>query len=243
VPQPRYFRPPYGNLNNDVLEVLNERGYRGVFLWNKDTKDADGAGADEGKRVYDNIMNAAPRSAMVLNHETIPGTVHRVMPYALPGLNHAGLRLVTAAECSGHGSDPSNWYERVGGREERNVSELQSALCRCVLMLAACRTRGTAEPTRTHSPRSRRGTCCCVRIAETSLDLLLLRPFCIHTPHLRIVSYPLYPYRIVAPSRPNVICSLTCACALCRRCSFDRDAAPSAMERHEAGGTTQGMRQ
>lgn len=30
--KPRYFRPPYGNINDNVLNVLSERGYTSAFM-------------------------------------------------------------------------------------------------------------------------------------------------------------------------------------------------------------------
>ncbi|CEH18036.1 carbohydrate esterase family 4 protein [Ceraceosorus bombacis] len=118
--KPLYFRPPYGNLNDQVLSVLAERGYRGVFLWDKDTEDADGAGVAHGKGVYNSITRNAPKSRLVLNHETIKATSHTVVPYALQHLSNKGFRLVTATECNGLGDSPNDWYDFVGGKESRN---------------------------------------------------------------------------------------------------------------------------
>jgi peptidoglycan/xylan/chitin deacetylase (PgdA/CDA1 family) len=39
--KPRFFRPPYGSYNNQVLEILKEYNYE-VITWNVDAGDADG---------------------------------------------------------------------------------------------------------------------------------------------------------------------------------------------------------
>ena len=40
--KPKYFRPPYGKYNDQVLQVAAQRGYTKMILWSDDTRDASG---------------------------------------------------------------------------------------------------------------------------------------------------------------------------------------------------------
>lgn len=74
--KPRYFRPPYGNINDNVLKVLGERGYTStfmsdteedmlteeieVFLWSDDTGDANGESVSYSEGVLDGVIREFP---------------------------------------------------------------------------------------------------------------------------------------------------------------------------------------
>ena len=70
------------------------------------------------------MIDSYPTGHMLLSHEVFKSTTHTVLPDGIKGLQNAGYKLVTAGECAGTGSDPSDWYEEVGGAEEQNVSIL-----------------------------------------------------------------------------------------------------------------------
>lgn len=40
--KPKYFRPPFGRYNDQVLQVAAQRGYTKMILWSDDTQDASG---------------------------------------------------------------------------------------------------------------------------------------------------------------------------------------------------------
>jgi hypothetical protein len=40
--KPKYFRPPFGKYNDQVLQVAAQRGYTKMILWSDDTQDASG---------------------------------------------------------------------------------------------------------------------------------------------------------------------------------------------------------
>jgi len=40
--RPKYFRPPYGKYNDQVLAVASQRGYTKMILWSDDTGDSGG---------------------------------------------------------------------------------------------------------------------------------------------------------------------------------------------------------
>ncbi|KDN53637.1 carbohydrate esterase family 4 protein [Tilletiaria anomala UBC 951] len=120
--RPRVFRPPYGSINTESREVLARRGYTAIILWDRDTKDADGATVAYSRNVMNKVMNSYPKSHMVLSHETIKTTSYNVMPHALPMLQQKGYELVTAMECVGSGSDDGQWYDYVQQPEDKNDS-------------------------------------------------------------------------------------------------------------------------
>ncbi|EST07739.1 Polysaccharide deacetylase [Kalmanozyma brasiliensis GHG001] len=78
---PACFRAPFGSIRADQVRYLNDRWGVVVVGWNRDTNDANGAGTQAGLNLYRNLR--APTKAIVLNHETVPGTPNTVIPQAV----------------------------------------------------------------------------------------------------------------------------------------------------------------
>ncbi|KIY69848.1 carbohydrate esterase family 4 protein [Cylindrobasidium torrendii FP15055 ss-10] len=108
---PAFLRPPYGAINDQVLDVAYSRG-QNVVIWDFDSRDSVGASADESKAEYDTVANQHPDTIMALNHEVYDSTAHDVLPYAIDRLQGAGYQLVTVAECLGIDA-----YQNVGEPE------------------------------------------------------------------------------------------------------------------------------
>ncbi|KAI9620891.1 hypothetical protein H4Q26_013566 [Puccinia striiformis f. sp. tritici PST-130] len=109
--KPLYFRPPYGEYNDLVLQVLHDRGYKGLIMWSQDTADsldapASSSGIIESYRSY-------PEQTNVLNHETKSLTVNEVIPSIIPILQGKGFSLQTSPSCLNLGTNPSDWYVSV----------------------------------------------------------------------------------------------------------------------------------
>jgi len=104
---PAFMRPPYGEYNNDVLEVAYTRGQK-VVIWDFDSGDSTGSTADQSKALYDDTVKKHPSTILALNHEVYETTAHNVLPHAISVLQKAGYNLVTVAECMG--MDP---YQKV----------------------------------------------------------------------------------------------------------------------------------
>ena len=116
--KPLYFRPPYGNYNQQSLEVLAERGYKKLFMWTDDTEDANGASVSFSKQVMDQVVSKYPEPRMVLSHSTISTTSSEVMKYAVPKLKAAGYNLVAVDTCLGSdGEWPYVWVGNPGTRD------------------------------------------------------------------------------------------------------------------------------
>ncbi|KAH9811548.1 family 4 carbohydrate esterase [Melampsora americana] len=119
--KPRFFRPPYGDVNEENLQILKRRGYK-VVNWNFDIGDATGSTANESKISYDQTARLFPLPQIALTHETVQSTAEDVTPYAVPLLKNAGYRLVDVAECLGYQSTPNDFYQWVGEPEKRDSS-------------------------------------------------------------------------------------------------------------------------
>ncbi|KAF8995028.1 carbohydrate esterase family 4 protein [Cyathus striatus] len=101
---PAFMRPPYGNYNNLVLDVVGARG-QAAAIWDFDSEDSIGASPEEQKRSLDNALRKKPNTIL-----------YNVLPYYIQKLKAAGYRMVTVAECVGKMP-----YIRVGQPSVRDV--------------------------------------------------------------------------------------------------------------------------
>ncbi|CAH7675919.1 expressed protein [Phakopsora pachyrhizi] len=118
--KPLYFRPPYGAYNDLVLQVLAERGYKGLILWNQDLKDSDSV--PQGSPEMIEAFKTFPSQSISLSHETMKTTVAEVMPLAIPDLKSKGYNLISAAACLNQGTNSSEWYTYVQEPSTRDDS-------------------------------------------------------------------------------------------------------------------------
>ncbi|KDN52805.1 carbohydrate esterase family 4 protein [Tilletiaria anomala UBC 951] len=116
---PAFIRPPYGEVNDTIVQYLNEKHGLIVVNWNYDTEDASGATVDYSLNVIKNIT--APTHAIVLQHETVNTTHSELVPQELPIIAKNGYTMKnvrTLAQNFGvkpykvvtsHGSRDSSW--------------------------------------------------------------------------------------------------------------------------------------
>ncbi|ODN74206.1 hypothetical protein L202_07652 [Cryptococcus amylolentus CBS 6039] len=116
--KPKYFRPPYGNINDNAMSVLENRGYSKVFLWSDDTEDSLDKGAARGEEVLDGVANDYPNPHLVLSHSTYPQNSQEVLPHSVPKLKSAGYNLVTAGQCVGTDEWPYEWVGEPQARDD-----------------------------------------------------------------------------------------------------------------------------
>ncbi|KAL7411068.1 putative deacetylase [Mrakia frigida] len=98
---PRFFRPPFGSYSTLLLEILAQRGYTHVYLWDTDSQDADGATASVQTQLFDANCATYPLSHLALQHSPVEQTITTVLPYALAELRKTRYTVSTVEDCLG----------------------------------------------------------------------------------------------------------------------------------------------
>lgn len=97
---PTMFRPPYGEYNNRLLNVLGEHGYQYTVMWTIDSHDwaetMNGVNVTE-QYLIDRVLNRASDNGIVLMHVGGYQTVN-ALPEIITGLRDAGYELVRMDE-------------------------------------------------------------------------------------------------------------------------------------------------
>ncbi|KAF8607826.1 carbohydrate esterase family 4 protein [Ceratobasidium sp. AG-I] len=106
---PAFVRPPYGEYDQDVLNVAESMGQT-VVTWDFDSGDSAGVSAAQSATAYQKLVDSHPNNILTLNHETHSSTANDLLPKMIQILQGAGYNLVTVAECLG--MDP---YLSTGG--------------------------------------------------------------------------------------------------------------------------------
>ncbi|PLB54826.1 polysaccharide deacetylase family protein [Aspergillus steynii IBT 23096] len=105
---PTYMRPPYLEVNDLVLSVLGDLGYR-VILASIDTKDYEHNTPWLIDRSYERFVDELEAGGtIVLAHDTHRQTVETLTKAMLEGAKMRGLKVVTVGECLGESE--RLWY-------------------------------------------------------------------------------------------------------------------------------------
>ncbi|RIB02164.1 Carbohydrate Esterase Family 4 protein [Gigaspora rosea] len=104
---PKYFRPPFGSYNDEVLDTIESHGYITV-LWDIDTEDSAGQSVEHGLGKYSS-SDGPPSSHIVLNHDIFQSTCQELGPRGIQSYLDKGFKLMTVAECMGE----SDWYQYI----------------------------------------------------------------------------------------------------------------------------------
>lgn len=67
--RPAFMRPPYGDYNANIQSIAAARG-QSLALWDWDTGDADGNTTAQSEALYQDVVKAKVKNALILNHET-----------------------------------------------------------------------------------------------------------------------------------------------------------------------------
>ncbi|KAH9822169.1 hypothetical protein DFH28DRAFT_947804 [Melampsora americana] len=118
--KPLWFRPPYGEYNEVVLQVLQERGYKGLVLWSDDSGDSFAKPPSAEKMI--DAFNQYPDKSNILSHETNSLTTQEVMPTVVKSLSSKGLKLLPITQCLDISDDPKDWYEFVGKPTKKDAT-------------------------------------------------------------------------------------------------------------------------
>lgn len=111
--KPTVFRPPYGALNQTVLDIMRREGLD-VMLWSVDPGDWRNRNMN---RTVDNLkhqlhLNTGGCGGIVLLHDTLPSTAHALEPF-LVALTQQGLLPTPFGEKPGVGRDRSFWAAKL----------------------------------------------------------------------------------------------------------------------------------
>jgi peptidoglycan/xylan/chitin deacetylase (PgdA/CDA1 family) len=104
----RFFRPPGGRYNPDVLAMAAENGYH-MVLWNVFPQDHRRPPPQE---IYDRVMADAKDGGVVLLHSGVDSTIE-VLPRLIEDLRAKGFRFLTISEMLEEDVDPqvvSTWF-------------------------------------------------------------------------------------------------------------------------------------
>ncbi|CAE7097180.1 unnamed protein product [Rhizoctonia solani] len=111
---PAFVRPPFGDYDDQVLQVASSRGQI-VTNWDFDSGDAAGVSPAESKNQYSKLVASSPGSILTLNHETHESTIEDVIPFAIQQIKAKGFKMVTVAECLGESP-----YQSTGSPSARD---------------------------------------------------------------------------------------------------------------------------
>ncbi|KAI9629809.1 hypothetical protein KEM48_012589 [Puccinia striiformis f. sp. tritici PST-130] len=126
--KPLLFRPPYGEYDDVVIQVLKERGYKGLVLWSEDSQDSLEAPPSPAQMIQ--TYQTYPEKTIVLSHETHQFMIDEVNTFHYfsaccarcnPKAKAKGFKLIPVADCLELGTTPNDWYEVVsmpGSRDD-----------------------------------------------------------------------------------------------------------------------------
>ncbi|MBW0517720.1 hypothetical protein O181_057435 [Austropuccinia psidii MF-1] len=114
--KPRFFRPPYGEYDEELLEILSEKGYKGLVLWSQDSGDS-ASETPSASQIIENYRSYGEKD-LILSHEN-QVTIEKVAPTIIPILRNKGLSFQTVGKCLNFPSK-KDWYRYVsaGARDE-----------------------------------------------------------------------------------------------------------------------------
>ncbi|KAG8855191.1 Carbohydrate esterase 4 protein [Serendipita sp. 411] len=99
--KPKFFRPPYGKIDEKTATYIQEKWGLTILLWSDDSSDS--VGKNTQKDSYDYYTGIASKSynvaRMTLSHETVEGSVLALQQGTVTNLVNAGIDLQTAATC------------------------------------------------------------------------------------------------------------------------------------------------
>ncbi|KAG0034297.1 chitin deacetylase [Podila clonocystis] len=109
--KPTFMRPPYGSVNDAVLNYLGGAGYT-IVNWNIDTMDWDHpTNVPKSMKEYQNTIGksgANKKGWIALQHDPNEQTSKKLGPQAVKYAISKGFKVVTVGTCLG--VDKSKWY-------------------------------------------------------------------------------------------------------------------------------------
>lgn len=97
--RPNFFRPPYFDYNDHILNIINEFGYETIIV-SLDTYDWNGLNENQIYNAFVNAMNNSTSSFISLNHEQIKPSV-LVLDKIIKYIKKINYKIVSLEECTG----------------------------------------------------------------------------------------------------------------------------------------------
>ena len=95
---PLLFRPPYGSINQQVMESINASGYT-TILWSLDSLDW---AVKEKDAITDNVLTHVKNGDIILMHSSQSNYASvEALPLIIQGLNERGYRFLRVDEMVG----------------------------------------------------------------------------------------------------------------------------------------------
>ena len=141
---PAFYRPPYGEISDSNLEVLQGRNYTAAIQWDDVSGPTTGTSIQASNAMYAGKVLTYPTPHLILNHEQdtvrvsnvaaitampvnllvfLQATISQVIPQAIAEMQKGGYNLVSVAECLGLPA-----YQWIGEPQPRDVSSDSPAL-------------------------------------------------------------------------------------------------------------------
>ncbi|MDE6758455.1 MAG: polysaccharide deacetylase family protein [Clostridia bacterium] len=91
--QPKFFRPPFGDYNNTLLEVVEEKNMIGI-QWTVDSLDWKGLSATE---ILSRVTSGVKNGSIILFHNN-SDNILEALPLVIANLKNQGYKMVTLSE-------------------------------------------------------------------------------------------------------------------------------------------------
>ncbi|GJJ76723.1 peptidoglycan-N-acetylglucosamine deacetylase [Entomortierella parvispora] len=112
--RPVYMRPPFGNVNELVVDTLTEAGYK-IVKWNIDTQDwTRPTKPNESFKAYEDALgaqDAIKKGFIALEHDVYRDTALKLAVKAIQYAKSKDFKVEPVATCLGD-TDPENWYRK-----------------------------------------------------------------------------------------------------------------------------------
>jgi len=110
--RPRFFRPPFGEYNNNVIKTINNLDYQ-IIQWSIDSHDWMEPGVEY---IVNRVLSNAGSGDIILMHNNAPDTP-QALRRIIPKLKEKGLKIVPLSEMVYR----DNYYiESYSGKQVRN---------------------------------------------------------------------------------------------------------------------------
>ncbi|EAU89893.2 carbohydrate deacetylase [Coprinopsis cinerea okayama7 len=110
--RPKWFRPPYGAQNQNLLNIMRSLRYKTV-TWNLDTEDWNNVSVQTSQAKFNALNNNRDPKIIPLAHDALQSTAQQLGPWIANWANQRGLKAVTLSECLGE-PIPGGQYDIVG---------------------------------------------------------------------------------------------------------------------------------